>query len=237
MTRFVFSLLFCVTALPVWAQPIHLYAAASLGDVLDEAVALFEDRFGHPVTLTLASSAALARHIQHGAPADAFVSANVAWVDHLQTQGHVDHETRADIAGNRLAIVSADPAATIDAFLDGTGRIAVALTNAVPAGIYAQEALVSLGAWPTVQPRLVETDSVRSALALVATGAVRYGIVYTTDARSDARISWTVEIDATAHRPIRYTAAQVRGGDDRGLLAWLVSPEVQTLFAEHGFTP
>ena len=37
--------------------------------------------------MVYAGSAALARQIEQGAPADIFVSANVNWMDHLQERG------------------------------------------------------------------------------------------------------------------------------------------------------
>ncbi len=47
-------------------------------------------------------------------------------------------------------------------------------------GKYAQAALTKLGAWDAIAPRLVRAENVRAALAYVARGEARLGIVYST---------------------------------------------------------
>ena len=58
------------------------------------------------------------------------------------------------------------------------GRLALALTNSVPAGKYAKAAFESLGVWTALQPRMAEAESVRAALMLVARGEAPLGVVY-----------------------------------------------------------
>src|SRR3546814_14099304 len=53
--------------------------------------------------------------------------------------------------------------------------------DAVPAGRYGRQALVSLGVWPQVAPKIVRAENVRAALALVQRAEARDGIVYATD--------------------------------------------------------
>jgi hypothetical protein len=62
------------------------------------------------------------------------------------------------------------------AILGPEGRIAVAQTNAVPAGIYAREAMESLGIWDALAPRLAQSDNVRGAVFLVARGKRRLAL-------------------------------------------------------------
>jgi len=59
----------------------------------------------------------------------------------------------------------------------GDGRLAMALVDAVPAGIYGKAALESLGLWDSVAAQVGQADNVRAALAFVATGEAPYGIV------------------------------------------------------------
>src|SRR3546814_19226232 len=66
----------------------------------------------------------------------------------------------------------------------GAGRLAMADPDAVPAGRYGRQALVSLGVWPQVAPKIVRAENVRTALALVQRAEARAGIVYATDARA-----------------------------------------------------
>jgi molybdate transport system substrate-binding protein len=72
------------------APRVSVFAAASLADALQEAADLFTDRTGHEVTLSFAGSAALARQIMLGAPADLYLSADPAWTDALEEEGLVE---------------------------------------------------------------------------------------------------------------------------------------------------
>jgi len=70
-------------------------------------------------------------------------------------------------------------------------RIALADTKGVPAGVYAKEYLEKAGVWEAVKDRVVPTENVRAALAVVESGDVDAGIVY----KTDAAISSSVRID------------------------------------------
>jgi molybdate transport system substrate-binding protein len=229
------------------AAHLTVYAAASLGDVLGEIAEAWTDRTGGELTLVLAGSSAIARQIQAGAPAGLVILANPDWMDVLDAAGVIDAASRTDLLGNRLVLIGAPGQAPLDLSdpealptrLD-EGRLALALTEAVPAGIYARAALNSLGLWAAVAPRVVEADNVRAALALVALGAADFGIVYATDAEAEPRVTVLAEIPADTHPPIIYPAALVAGGETTGataLLAFLTTPVARAVFESHGFSP
>ena len=191
----------------------------------------------------------MARQIEFGAPADVFVSANTAWMDRLEDGGRLVAGSRRELLGNRLVIVAPDGAEKLPetrgrpdlaSALGRDGRLAVALTDAVPVGIYGEAALRTMGLWGQVRERLAETDNARAALALVATGAAPLGLVYATDAAAEPRVVVLSRIDPRAHPRIVYPAAAVAGGDEAGaaeFLDHLTRPEAQAVFARHGFLP
>jgi len=121
----------------------------------------------------------------------------------------------------------------------GEGRLAMALVEAVPAGIYGRAALTSLGLWGAVSGQLAEADNVRAALALVALGAAPLGIVYATDAIAEPRVQVVGVFPAGSHPPIRYPGALVSGAPSpeagAAFLAWLAGPAGQRIFRRHGF--
>ena len=229
---------------------IDLFAAASLREVLDAAVADYQRRSGRTVRATYAGSAQLARQIAQGAPADLFISADEAWMDWLDRRGLIEPSARRALASNRLVLIA--PVSTSGAVVDltvpnaltarlGEGRLAMAET-AVPAGRYGQEALTRLNLWPTVKDRLAPADDVRAALALVARGEAPLGLVYATDARVEPRVRVVATFPAGSHAPIIYPAAPVRrpdgAGDPEGaraLLNVLAGVEGQALFRRFGF--
>lgn len=228
-------------------EDLLVFAAASLQGSLDEAGAAWTRRSGQRVVISYAGSAQLARQIERGAPAHVFLSADQAWMDHLQQRGLIDAASRSDLLGNRLVLVAqARDAATaasaheaLPALLGSNGRLAVASVDAVPAGRYAKQALQSLGLWDAVAGRLAQGDDVRTALAFVARGEARLGIVYASDARVEPRVRVIAVLPPSAHAPIVYPVARIAGGAparSAGFLAFLRSPEADCLFARAGFS-
>lgn len=227
------------------AERVTVFAAASLQDVLHEAADDWSGDTGHQVVIVPAGSSTLARQIQQGAPADLFISANVAWMDVLAKDGLIVPDSRIDLAGNRLALISADRKfgkMEIGAGLDLSGllggeRLAMALVEAVPAGIYGKAALKSLGLWAGVRDRVAETDNVRAALVLVQAQEARFGIVYATDARS-ADVATLGLFPSDSHPKIVYPAARMRESRSAAadlFLTYLQGPKAQGIFADHGF--
>jgi molybdate transport system substrate-binding protein len=228
------------------ADEVLVFAAASLRDALQEVAGAWHETTGHTAVLSLAGSSTLARQIEAGAPADLFLSANEAWVDELEHAGLIEPGSRRDLLKNSLVIVAHDPEATpldmnepdgLKARL-GDSRLAMALVDAVPAGIYGKAALQSLGWWDDLAPSVAQTDNVRTALALVATGEAPFGIVYATDALAEPRVTVVGRFPAETHPPIVYPLVRIAGGTSEaaeGLAEFLAGPEAATVFRALGF--
>jgi molybdate transport system substrate-binding protein len=213
-------------------------AAASLQEAMSEAADAWT-RGGHPApVLSFAGSSALARQIEQGAPADLFVSADEEWMDTLDRQGLLRPDTRADLLGNRLVLI-APKGSTAQSLADlGDGRLALADTDAVPAGKYAKAALENLGQWQGVADRIAPAENVRAALVLVERGEAPLGIVYATDAMASEKVRVVLTFPAESHPPIRYPIAILATSSDpdaAAFLAFLASPEARRIFARHGF--
>ena len=230
----------------VAAEQITVFAASSLKETLEEIAADFTSETGYEVVLAFAGSSALARQIEFGAPADIFISASTVWMDHLEKEELIAPATRFDLVGNRLVLVGpADGSAEVvlnadtnmAALLHG-GKLAMALTDAVPAGIYGKAALEHLGLWQDVAAFVAQTDNVRAALALVALRAAPLGVVYATDARADTTVAVRAVFPEAAHPDIRYPAAKVAASDTAAasvLLDYLRSPTADSVFVRNGF--
>lgn len=230
----------------VAADTTTLFAAASTTDAMTEVLALFTERTGTAVTPSYASSSTLAKQIEQGAPAEVFVSANPKWMDYLADTGLLVDGSRADLLGNSLvliapadsAVTTVDVAAGLDlAALLGGDRLSVGDPDHVPAGIYAKQALESLGLWAVAEPALARANDVRAALALVERGEAPFGIVYSTDAAAFGGVKIVGTFPADSHPPITYPVAAVKDTPAaRALLEFLQGPEADAIFARHGFT-
>jgi len=230
-------------ATPAVADRVTVFAASSLKNALQEVADGFNAATGHDAVLSLAGSSALARQIQMGAPADVFISANVAWMDAVQAESLVNADSRIDLIGNRLVLIGPHPATVeISPALDlakllGDGHLSMALVQAVPAGIYGKAALEHLGLWDSVAPRVAQADNARAALALVSLGQAPLGVVYATDAQADARVHVLGQFPADSHPRVTYPAAAATsaGAAAHDFLAYLQGDAAQAIFARHGF--
>jgi molybdate transport system permease protein len=229
------------------AEPITVMAAASLADALPEIGDAFEQANGPAVQCDFASSGILMAKIEAGARPDLFIAASSVEMDQLQFAGRVKADDRRDLLRNRLVcVVPRTSTASISSPADLEGpsmrRIAIGDPAHVPAGRYAREALLRLGLWERLRPRIVPSADVRAALAQAESGAVDAAIVYRTDAAvvaDDVRTAF--EFSESSHAPIRYPAACLAGaphpGAARAFLDFLTSAPASAVFSSYGFTP
>ncbi len=246
MRRLILALLLL---LPVSAnaQPLTVFAAASLTDAMKEIAALWQAD-GHPaLRQSFASSSTLARQIEQGAPANLFSSADEKWMDYLATHNLIAVDTRKNLLGNDLVLIvpatrptkiQIGPGFDIASLLGANGRLATGDPAHVPVGIYAEQALKKLGVWDAVAPRLARTDDVRAALLLVERGEAPAGIVYSTDAAASKSVVIAGTFPANSHDPITYPFAVTKAGDTpeaRALLHFLTEAASRDVFVRHGF--
>jgi molybdate transport system substrate-binding protein len=239
-----FLLLLLAASLPLQAEEIEVFAAASLTNALKEIGAAYEKQSGDKVLFNFAASNSLALQISAGAPSDLFFSADEAKMDDLTKSNLITKETRKDLLSNSLVIVVptdstvkitsgaqlADPAIK---------KIALGQPQTVPAGIYAQQYLQKIGIWDKVQTEIVPVESVRAALAAVETGNVDAGIVYKTDALISKKVKVAFEIPIAEGPAIAYPAAVVSTSKHavaaKKFLDYLGSADSLKVFEKYGF--
>ena len=216
------TLIAATLAAPLRAEEVVVFAAASLKTALDEVAAEFEASTGHSVTISYAGSNQLAKQIIEGAPADIFLSAAVNWMDAVDQAGLVAVGQRRDLWGNDLVLIAhgtdaspveIGPELDLAALLGG-GMLSMAMVDAVPAGQYGKQSLEALGLWAVAEPLVAQSENVRAALALVATGEAPYGIVYASDAVAGDNVTVVGQFPETSHAPITYPAALLTGAAD-----------------------
>lgn len=217
-------------------------APASMQEALEDVAEAWSERGHAAPLLSFAGTQAQARQLEQGAPADVIITADREWMDWLDKRGLVETGSRRVIAANGLTLVSSapfDPDDTIERRVNalGDGRLALADTQAVPAGRYARTALENMGLWGTVARSVVPAENVRAALALVETGEAPLGVVYQTDAAASDRVHG-IAFDPRDVPDISYPAALVTGArhtERAAFLQFLSSEAAQAIFARHHF--
>ena len=232
---------------PAPAEPsaeLHVSAASSLTDAIQEAASAWGKAGGQPVIFNFGASSLLARQIEEGAPADLLLSADEAKMDDLDKKGLVEKSTRKSLLSNTLVIVvsregGADVKTAEDLGKPAVRSIAVGEPRSVPVGIYAREYLTRKNLWDTLQPKVVPTENVRAALAAVESGNADAAIVYKTDALVSKKVRVAVEVPASEGPSISYPVAVLKEAKNaaaaRAFLAFLQSAAGLEIFRRYGF--
>jgi molybdate transport system substrate-binding protein len=234
-------------AAPAMAQDVTVFAAASLKNALDAVAEERNAETGKKAVISYAASSALAKQITEGAPADIFISADLAWMDHVEKAGLVAGGTRKNLLGNSIVLVAPKdsavsvklaPGVDLAAALGTDGKLAMADVAAVPAGKYGKAALENLGAWAGVEGKVAQAENVRAALAFVSRGEAPLGVVYKTDAAADPAVKIVDTFPADTHPEIVYPAAQLKDAkpDAKAFLDYLGSTKASAAFGKQGFT-
>jgi molybdate transport system substrate-binding protein len=228
-------------------KTITVFAAASLKNALDDVDAAFTKQTGAQVVTSYDASSALMKQIEGSAPADAFLSADLKWMDYGVEKKVINESTRINLFGNVLVLIAAKDS-KIDhvdikpgfdlAKLAGDGQIATGDVREVPVGLYAKAALENLGVWSSVEPKMAMTVNVRAALAYVARGEAPLGIVYATDANIEPGVKVIGVFPDDSHDPIIYPVAATVNAKPETMryLAFLRSATAKAFFEGYGFS-
>lgn len=235
------------TAAEARREPLLVFAAASLTDVLQQVGPLYTRQSHVPVKFSFAASSALAKQIESGAQADAFLSADQDWMNYLQGRKLIKADTRSDLLGNRLVLIAPKDSkvtlklqkgAPLLAALGPHGRLSTGDPDSVPVAKYAKTALGNLDLWSAIEPRLVRADNARVALMYVARGEAPLGIVYATDAAVEPQVRVVDLFPESSHAPITYPVAATTSASPEtdSFLNFLRSDAARAIFTKAGFT-
>ena len=213
-----------------------VFAASSLTDAFGELGDAFTDE--NPDTdlvLNFASSSDLARQITEGAPADVFVSADLANMAEVADAGSsvgrpvVFATNRAEIIvepGNPLGIVEV-------ADLADPELVLVVCAPEVPCGVYAQQVVANAGV--TVTPDSLE-ENVKAVVAKVTLGEADVGIVYATDVLAAGDRATGVEIPDDVNVVAEYPIVAVSDDAEAATFVdFVLGPAGRVVLDRYGF--
>jgi len=240
------------TPAPGGPAQLQVYAAASLRAVLAQVKIAFEDANpGITLDLSTDSSAALEAKIEQGAPADVFLSADVANPQKLADAGLVAGQL-LPLAGNLLTVIvpAGNPAVIASpADLARPGVKVIAAAGGVPITKYATELVANLAALPGYPAGFASAyaanvvsreDNAGAVTAKIALGEGDAAIVYVTDAKAADKVE-TVPVPDAANVPAAYGAVALARSKfaqaSARFLAWLTGADGQAIFAGFGFLP
>lgn len=224
---------------------LHVAAAASLTDVMQEMAARYEKE--HPevkLVFNFGSSGALQQAIQNGGQTDLFFSAAQKQMNALEKDGLLAEGTRKDLLLNEVVlIVPADGGKAISDFQQLTAadiqHIALGEPKGVPVGQYSEEVFTKLGILDAVKAKAVYGSDVRQVLSWVESGEADCGVVYATDAAISKKVKVVAKAPAGSHKPVVYPAAVLKDARQmekaKDFLSYVSNDESKKLFAKYGF--
>lgn len=235
------------TAPPVHAQPetLTITAANSLKEALRKVLPLFEAQ--HPeinVRVIYGPSQTLRNQIEQGAPVDVFLPSLIEEVDQLEKKGLIIQGTKRAYAGTSLVLITGTTLpASVGSIHDlqsiPVRRIAIGDPKTSSVGKVAAQFLKHSNLEPRLKSQYVFGEHSRAVLDLVANGEAEVGVVYRTDAVSNAKVRVVDTAPVESHTPVRYgvaavwTAKNISGAGD--FIEFLLAPQTQALLQEYGF--
>lgn len=223
---------------------ITVAAASSLKNCMDDKVIpAFNAKYPNiKVQTTYDSSGKLQTQIEQGATVDVFISAAMKQMTALDGEGLIAKDSIVQLLENKIVlIVPANSTSGLTAFTDivKADKIALGDPASVPAGQYAKEALTNLKLWDQVSGKASLGTNVTEVLNWVAEGSADAGIVYATDAASNAKVKVVAEAPADSVSKVIYPVGIIKATKNedaaKAFVEFLKTDEAIKIFESYGF--
>jgi molybdate transport system substrate-binding protein len=239
-----------LTALAVGAsaQDLRVAAASDLQAAMPAIAAQFERDTGHRVTLTFGSSGNFATQIEHGAPFDVFMSADVEYPKRLEQAGIAEPGSRYEYATGRLVLWTRNDSGIdvkrgLTVLTDArVRRIAIANPAHAPYGGAAVAAIRHEGLYDRVQSKFVLGENISQAAQFAQSGNAQVGIIALAVALTPTlKQSGTYfEVPTDFYPPLEQAAVVVAASKQKALASRFVDslkqPSAKTILRSIGFS-
>jgi molybdate transport system substrate-binding protein len=241
---------FCVVvavsfASPAGAAEVQVAVAANFAAPLQRIAASFEKDTGDHVQVISGATGKLRAQIENGAPFEVLLAADDKTPADLEAEKLAVPGTRYTYASGKLVLWSARPG-----FVDASGAVlkqghfdhlAIANPKVAPYGAAGMQVLAALGLTATLQPKIVQGESVAQAAQFVATGSAELGFVALSQVAAPDQPAvgsyWLVP--ANLYAPLRQDAVLLQRGAGsrtaRALLEYLKGPRAREVIRAYGY--
>lgn len=172
-----FSLL---SAAVTTADTLTVAVASNFSGTLHQLATRFEEKSGHKMRISSASTGKIYTQIKNGAPFDVFMSADEVHADRLVKEGQADAKYAAIYAIGKLVFISniAPAGKCQDVLSDARLKyLAIANPNTAPYGAAAQQVMQHLAVWDKLQSKLVIGENIAQTLQFVESTSANAGFV------------------------------------------------------------
>ncbi len=221
---------------------IVIATAASSAQVMDELKTAFEKKTKKSCDLVIGSSGSLCAQIEHRAPYDLFVAADMDYPEKLYEKGLCRNKPYIYAQG-KLALwgIFRDDL-ELSALNEEQLRISIANYELAPYGVAAKQALEKLNIWDSLQNNLIVGESITQTNQFIQTGAVDVGFTSMSSVHNPhiaAKGSW-LEVPETFYDPI-YQGLVIIKREEQDLETaqqfydFLLSEEAKLILESYGY--
>ncbi|AEF55698.1 molybdate ABC transporter substrate-binding protein [Marinomonas posidonica] len=225
----------------VKAQTLKLAVASNFIHPIKVIAEDFKQETGHNLSISFGSSGKLFAQIQHHAPYDVFLSADLQKPQVLLDKGLAQAGSLAIYAKGKL-VLWAPSSLIIDELAEAlkkTKYLAIANPKLAPYGKAAQQSLQHLGIWSSLENKLITGENIGQTYQFVHSGNVEYGLVALSQTLKDNTQAHIVSIPATFHDPILQAGVILTHSNKIALahefMAFLLRPDTQAKLQTFGY--
>jgi molybdate transport system substrate-binding protein len=239
------ALLVLLVSASALADEVQVAVAANFTAPMKLIAAEFEKETGHQAVLSFGATGKLYAQIMNGAPFDIFLAADDERPAKLEKEGAAVAGSRFTYATGRLVLWSPKPG-TVDEQGEvlRTGNfkhLAIAAPKLAPYGAAAMETLTRLGLLASLEPKLVQGESIGQTLSFISTGNAELGFVALSQVVEGGKITtgsgWIVP--TKLHSPIRQDAVLLKRASKHKaallLLSFLKTDKAKAVIRSFGY--
>lgn len=242
LSRTIFLAALLLTPTTLFAAEIRVAVASNFRPAMQVLAKRFEKQTGHQVVLIFGSTGKQYAQIKHGAPFDAFFSADSERPLLLEQEGIALPGSRFTYAVGKLVLWS-----PVAGYVDSTGdvlktgefrHLAIANPELAPYGLAAQQVLQARGLWDPLGSRLVRGENIAQTFQFVKSGNAELGFVAYAQIkhrRKPVRGSFW-DVPAELYTPIEQQAVLlIEGEPARAFMQFVQSWDALKIIAESGY--
>ncbi len=224
------------------AAQIQVAVASNFSEPLKNLARQFEQQTNHKIIVISGSSGKLYAQIIHGAPYDAFFSADRRRPKLLEQNNQALKNSRFTYAIGKLILWSPDPKLIHHSsevlFTHSFEHIAMANPRLAPYGLAAKQVVQKLGLWNSLKNKTVRGENIAQAFQFVKSGNTPLGFVarsqVVTPSRPLTGSLW--EIPDSYYAPIQQQAVQLKDNPaSYKFLAFVQSKAAHKIIQSYGY--
>lgn len=229
----------------VHAAEVKVAVAANFAQPMKDIAAEFEKETGHKVALSQGATGKFYAQISNGAPFEVFLSADDETPTKLVKEGKAVDGSQFTYAIGRLVLWSPD-----EKLVDQGGgvlktdkfkHVAIANAKVAPYGRAAVQTMQKLGVLSTIEPRVVQGESIAQTFQFVSTGNAQLGFVALSQVMEQGKMkpgsAWVVP--ESMHEQLKQDAVLLNPGKASSvasaLLAYLKSDKAKKIMEGYGY--